>query len=454
VMADTATEAAARKRQRDALLKEEEDRKVRYERNQMEKEIQMRKDLASFKLRLEKDLIEEHNLNMEEDFEEMLTSRAIVSDENWMDHRPNDRIMKRFDPLVFLPVISGHLDDPSPKETKSKKKRSPKPIDYEVIEIVEENIGKKEEGGESALEEYEEVIEEIIEEVTDEEERSEEEEEEDEEEDEEEEEKEEEKGGEERKEGEGHRKQSHNFVHPFDSEETVVIHFGAWSIFAGRNKESVPSLSSLNWMGVTMDNPLNFDETLNYYRTQNRSKSGEVWRSFRRRNCASESEVITNWEQFELVVESVTKAFSSCDERHVILTHSLFEPEESRKRISEIFFEKYQIRSYFSVPATTAAFASANHLDSSCLLIDCGAFETRIVPIYSGFPLMGLSRRLCGLGGIGVREYFHSLVTPPHCDSFLSFTQLDHLFREKCYVSEGMCGIRLRIEVHCEMKDD
>ena len=402
VVADSTVDAAARKRQRDALLKEEEERKILYENDRIARENQMRKDLADFRLVLEKDLMGESHPISSSDFADMVTDRLIVTEEDWVVHRPVDPVMKRNDPIFDFDISYTHICDVSGPEVDNSVKSA-------------DNNGKERRGGEEG-----------------------------------------EEGGEEEEEGESENSNSNcpsettrslhtlpdlTFVHPFENEETVVIHFGAWSIHAGRNTNTLPSFSNLNWMGVTMENPIDFDDTLNYYRTQHPFKSGEAWRAFRRRNCAIEVDVITNWDQFESAIDCVTKSVPSVEDGHVVFTHSLFESDASRRRISEIFFEKHQIRSYFSLPAPAAAYFSTKHLHRSGLLIDCGTFETRIVPFYFGFPLLGYTRRLSGLGGIGIREYFHSLVTPSS-ESFLPFSRLDRMFRDKCYVSEGMWGRR------------
>ncbi|CAG7734518.1 unnamed protein product [Allacma fusca] len=96
---------------------------------------------------------------------------------------------------------------------------------------------------------------------------------------------------------------------------------------------------------------------------------------------------VDDWDMFEKVVEYVYKhSLHAESEFHpLLMSEPPWNPRNKREKLTEIFFEKYQVPAFFlAKTAVLAAFANGR---STGVVVDSGATHTSAIPVHDGYVL-------------------------------------------------------------------
>ena len=119
---------------------------------------------------------------------------------------------------------------------------------------------------------------------------------------------------------------------------------------------------------------------------------------------------VTNWDHFETLITGVFKNYLrvDTDECNLLVTEPPLNPRENREKLSQIFFETYNVPrmrietdgvlSLYSVGTTTGVSVSS------------GGGVTSVIPVYEGYAIQNAIKRL-DIGGNDVTEYLTRLLT-------------------------------------------
>jgi len=119
--------------------------------------------------------------------------------------------------------------------------------------------------------------------------------------------------------------------------------------------------------------------------------------------------IIRNWDDMQYVWdysfhEKLKVTPSDCK---IMLTEAPMNPQANRKKMIEVMFEKYGFKScYIAIQAVLTLYAQGL---LTGVVVDSGDGVTHIVPVYEGFSLPHLTRRL-DVAGRDVTRYFIKLL--------------------------------------------
>jgi actin-related protein 2 len=119
--------------------------------------------------------------------------------------------------------------------------------------------------------------------------------------------------------------------------------------------------------------------------------------------------VIRNWEDMMYVWNYTfeEKLKINPAECKIMLTEAPMNPQQNRKKMAEVMFEKYGFRSvYVAIQAVLTLYAQGL---LTGVVVDSGDGVTHIVPVYEGFALPHLTRRL-DVAGRDVTRYLIKLL--------------------------------------------
>ena len=218
------------------------------------------------------------------------------------------------------------------------------------------------------------------------------------------------------------------------------------SLFHFYNKG--PPTSFQNWVGSWLSNTLDLKSTIAQYRenslnsVSSYSSLQKAWTKFQGEMCALENGLVKNWEKMESLLDWL-QTVRTFEESTVLFSHSAFESDKSRCKIAEMLFETHHVDSLCLFDASSLALLSS--CNTTGVVIDVGAFDTRIVPVYCGSPIKPLCRQMVGLGGMSLKEHFHRLLLSDVSGdasvanrSYLHLGVLEDVWRSKCFVPAGL----------------
>jgi len=119
--------------------------------------------------------------------------------------------------------------------------------------------------------------------------------------------------------------------------------------------------------------------------------------------------IVRNWEDMQYVWDYTfhEKLQVNPTECKIMLTEAPMNPKENRKKMIEVMFEKYGFKScYISIQAVLTLYAQGL---LTGVVVDSGDGVTHIVPVYEGFSLPHLTRRL-DVAGRDVTRYLIKLM--------------------------------------------
>jgi len=119
--------------------------------------------------------------------------------------------------------------------------------------------------------------------------------------------------------------------------------------------------------------------------------------------------IIRNWDDMQYVWDYsfYDKLKIKPQESKIMLTEAPMNPQQNRKKMIEVMFEKYGFKScYIAIQAVLTLYAQGL---LTGVVVDSGDGVTHIVPVYEGFSLPHLTRRL-DVAGRDVTRYFIKLL--------------------------------------------
>jgi len=119
--------------------------------------------------------------------------------------------------------------------------------------------------------------------------------------------------------------------------------------------------------------------------------------------------IVRNWEDMEYVWDYTfhEKLKVNTKECKIMLTEAPMNPNQNRKKMVEVMFEKYGFRScYIAIQAVLTLYAQGL---LTGVVVDSGDGVTHIVPVFEGFALPHLTRRL-DVAGRDVTRYLIKLL--------------------------------------------
>lgn len=111
-------------------------------------------------------------------------------------------------------------------------------------------------------------------------------------------------------------------------------------------------------------------------------------------NYPMESGIVRNWDDMNIVWDYTfqEKLKINPKESKILLTEPPMNPKKNRERMAEVMFEKYEFAgAYFAIQAVLTLYAQGL---LTGVVVDIGDGVTHIVPVYEGFALPHLTRRL------------------------------------------------------------
>ena len=180
-------------------------------------------------------------------------------------------------------------------------------------------------------------------------------------------------------------------------------------------------------------------------------------RSFLELSSPFRNGAVANWDDYELIFESVLAALFKNERSSSILTPSNRvsqegQPElggvvltdsvegsskQQRERIAELMFEKFGFQNLNISPS--AALILAARGTTTGLVVDCGYSKTEIVPVSEGFVQKGNVRRLKMGGSIVTSRFIDLLKRSDACnyrlDQDRDFFQLNQVKENQCFVA-------------------
>jgi len=119
--------------------------------------------------------------------------------------------------------------------------------------------------------------------------------------------------------------------------------------------------------------------------------------------------IVRNWEDMQYVWDYTffDKLKINPQESKIMLTEAPMNPTQNRKKMIEVMFEKYGFKScYIAIQAVLTLYAQGL---LTGVVVDSGDGVTHIVPVYEGFSLPHLTRRL-DVAGRDVTRYLIKLL--------------------------------------------
>jgi len=119
--------------------------------------------------------------------------------------------------------------------------------------------------------------------------------------------------------------------------------------------------------------------------------------------------IIRNWDDMQYVWDYTfyDKLKVDTKECKIMLTEAPMNPVQNRKKMIEVMFEKYGFKSaYIGIQAVLTLYAQGL---LTGVVVDSGDGVTHVVPVYEGFSLPNLTRRL-DVAGRDVTRYFIKLL--------------------------------------------
>jgi len=163
--------------------------------------------------------------------------------------------------------------------------------------------------------------------------------------------------------------------------------------------------------------------------------------------------IVKNWDDMKLLWDYTfdEKLKINPQGRRIILTEPPLNPKPNQQRMAQVMFEDYGLEGvYIAVQAVLALYARVEYCSCACIstrltpisgektgvVIDSGDGVTHIVPVYEGFMMPHLTRRLDVAGGDIARHLIKLLLMRGY-----SFNRTAD-FKSVREVKEKLCFVR------------
>ncbi len=169
-----------------------------------------------------------------------------------------------------------------------------------------------------------------------------------------------------------------------------------------------------------------------------------------------ENGIVTNWDDMTLLWEHTFRdrlGVADCTGRRILLTEAPLNPRRNRERMAETMFEHFAFGSmYVGVQAVLTLYAQGMQ---SGVVVDSGDGVTHIVPVYEGYAMPHLTRRLDVAGRDITRHLIKLLFHRGYAlNRTAEFESAREMKERLCYVSADLAADRrLALETTVLMKD-
>ena len=122
-----------------------------------------------------------------------------------------------------------------------------------------------------------------------------------------------------------------------------------------------------------------------------------------------ENGIVKNWEDMTHLLDYTFFEKLKIEPKHskILLTEPVMNPKKNREKMVEVMFEKYQFQGcYVAIQAVLTLYAQGV---LTGVVVDSGDGVTHIVPVYEGYALPHLTRRL-DVAGRDVTRYLIKLL--------------------------------------------
>lgn len=141
--------------------------------------------------------------------------------------------------------------------------------------------------------------------------------------------------------------------------------------------------------------------------------------------------IVTDWGAMSLFWENLYQNELQIDSSQygVIMPETPKTPKFIREKLTELFFEKFQIPSLFITNGAVLGLYGSGKF--SGIVVDSGYDTTHFVPISNGFPF---ASSILNLGGQDITTYFQELLAKR---GYTNIANADYLKENYCYVSKS-----------------
>lgn len=151
-----------------------------------------------------------------------------------------------------------------------------------------------------------------------------------------------------------------------------------------------------------------------------------------------ESGVINNWDQMEQIWSYAYETELAVDpsEHAALVTEPPLNNKANREKIIELFFEKFQVDSFYLAISSVLSLYSSGK--TTGLVVDLGYGDSFTVPIYEGFALpYGVSR--LSIGGNKLTKSLLNMLNEEKrtsLDSLLDYEYIEEIKKNHCFIAQ------------------
>lgn len=220
----------------------------------------------------------------------------------------------------------------------------------------------------------------------------------------------------------------------------VVLDLGTGFLKTGLSSSQIPDFVLPNTVGRPI---LRSDESFSRAKLKDQMICDEIndVRQYLDLTLPVEHGVVKNWADEELVLDYIwkSKLKINCSEHPILVTEAPLNPLENRKKMMEIFFEKYNFPAIQISPQAILVLYAQGLVTG--VVVDSGDGVTHIMPICENFLLPHLVGRM-NIAGRDITEHMVKLLTLRGY-TFHKTSDFD-VVRE---IKENMCFISADIEM-------
>jgi len=133
-----------------------------------------------------------------------------------------------------------------------------------------------------------------------------------------------------------------------------------------------------------------------------------ILRSYLELSYPMENGIVRNWEEMEIIWDHTFEKLNiKPNNSKILLTEPAMNPKQNRRRVYETMFEKYDFNAaYIAIQAFLTLYAQGL---MTGIVLDIGDGVTHFSPVYEGFSLAHLTRRL-DVAGRDITRYLNKLL--------------------------------------------
>lgn len=217
-----------------------------------------------------------------------------------------------------------------------------------------------------------------------------------------------------------------------DEANAVVIDNGSGMMKAGYAAEDAPQVYFQSVVGRAKYDTMVGGEVKDFYVGKDAiAKRGVLSLTYPVANG-----IVDNWDDMTKIWEHTYYNELRCEptERPVHLTEAPKNPTKNREKMTEIFFDTFQVPAFFvSVQAVLSLYASGR---TTGLVYDSGDGVTHTVPVFDGFSMKHAVKRM-NLAGRELTTYFGDILNEAGISltSTAEFDIVKDIKEKKCYVA-------------------